>query len=75
MKQFMDIVYEASIDGFMSKIDQCQTKEGLSELEKYYAKRVKETDVKDTDDIAIRDALAGKKSFFDQAEPEEEEEF
>ena len=40
---------EDSDDEFMGKIASCQTLEGLEELEAYYKKRVKETELKDTD--------------------------
>ncbi|QEA10674.1 DNA helicase [Enterobacter phage vB_EhoM-IME523] len=75
MKSFADIIYEASIDSFMSKIGSCQTLDGLKELEKYYKTRVKETDLKDSDDISIRDALEGKKVELTSIDDEEEEEF
>ncbi|WDS61733.1 DNA helicase [Cronobacter phage vB_Cdu_VP8] len=74
MKEFKELVYEASIDSFMQKIYSCQTKDGLLELEKYYKSRVKDTELKDTDDISIRDAIAGKMSEFDASEPDEDEE-
>ncbi|QQG32295.1 hypothetical protein CkP1_0201 [Citrobacter phage CkP1] len=71
---FKEFLYEATIDTFMSKISQCQTIEGLDELEAYYKKRVKEADLKDTDDISIRDALAGKRLEFEGSEDDESEE-
>jgi Zn/Cd-binding protein ZinT len=74
--EFKEFLYEATIDTFMSKIAQCQTLEGLEELEAYYKKRVKEADLKDTDDISIRDALAGKRMEFESDnESESEEDF
>lgn len=70
---FEQFLYEASIDEFMGKIAGCNTIEGLDELEKYYKKRVKEAELKDTDDISVRDALAGKRAELeDDEEPEEE---
>lgn len=51
---------EAIIDTFMGKISSCQTLPGLKELESFYNKRKKEVDLKDTDDISIRDALKGR---------------
>ena len=73
MISFTQFVYEASIDDFMSKINSCQTLDGLGELEKYYKKRAKEAELKDTDDIQVRDALAGRKEALAAEEPEEEE--
>lgn len=75
MISFKDFLYEASIDDFMSKINNCQTLEGLGELEKYYKKRAKEAELKDTDDIQVRDALAGRKDALAAEEPEEEDDF
>lgn len=60
MKSFKEIVYEAAIDDFMSKVASCRTIEGLKELETYYNKRVKEVDVVPSDDISMRDALKGR---------------
>ena len=74
MISFKDFLYEASIDDFMSKINSCQTLEGLGELEKYYKKRAKEAELKDTDDIQVRDALAGRKDALSAEEPDEEDE-
>ena len=42
MKSFEEIMYEAAIESFMSKIGSCQTMDGLKELEGYYKKRSKE---------------------------------
>ncbi|EFG4055736.1 ATP-dependent DNA helicase UvsW, partial [Escherichia coli] len=53
----------------------CQTLEGLEELEAYYKKRVKETELKDTDDISVRDALAGKRAELEDSDDEVEESF
>lgn len=75
MISFTQFVYEASIDDFMSKINSCQTLDGLGELEKYYKKRAKEAELKDTDDIQVRDALAGRKEALAAEEPEEEDDF
>ena len=72
---FIDFVYEASIEGFMSKIGQCQTMDGIKELEAYYKKRSKEAELADSDDISIRDALAGKRSELESLDDEEDEEF
>lgn len=75
MKTFEEIVYEASIDDFMSKVNSCQTIDGLKELEKYYDKRSKEAELKDTDDITVRDALAGRRAELESATADEEESF
>lgn len=75
MKSFKEVIYEATIEGFMSKISSCQTLDGLKELEKYYNKRSKESELKDSDDISIRDALEGKKTELTSIDDEEEEEF
>lgn len=71
---FKQFLYEAAIEDFMSKVNSCQTLDGLSELEKYYKKRVKEADLKDSDDITIRDALAGKRSELESIDSDDEEE-
>ncbi|AUO78849.1 helicase [Klebsiella phage PhiKpNIH-6] len=71
---FKQFLYEAAIEDFMSKVNSCQTLDGLSELEKYYKKRVKEADLKDSDDITIRDALAGKRTELESIDSDEEEE-
>lgn len=75
IKSFQEIVYEASIEGFMSKIGSCQTLDGLKELDGYYKKRSKEAELKDSDDISIRDALAGKRTELESMDDEEEEDF
>lgn len=75
MKSFAEIVYEASIDSFMGKIGSCQTTDGLKELEGYYKKRSKEAELKDSDDISIRDALEGKKIELTSIDDEKEEDF
>lgn len=75
IKPFEQIVYEASIEGFMSKIGSCQTLDGLKELEGYYKKRSKEAELKDSDDISIRDALDGKKIELQSIDDEGEEDF
>lgn len=75
MLSFKKFLTEAMIDTFMSKIADCQTVEGLDELEKYYNKRVKEVELKDTDDISIRDAIAGKRAMFEEGDDEGEEDF
>ncbi|UOX40565.1 DNA helicase [Aeromonas phage GomatiRiver_11] len=74
MKSFKRFLTEAMIGTFMSKIADCQTKEGLKELEKYYNKRSKEVELKDADDISIRDAIAGKMAEFEPEEEDKEEE-
>ncbi|AWD90343.1 DNA helicase [Erwinia phage Cronus] len=74
MKNFEEFLYEADIQDFMGKVTSCQTKEGLKELEKYYTKRSKEAELKDTDDITLRDALAGRKAELEAADAEEDEE-
>lgn len=73
--QFKTFVNEAAIDGFMNKIASCQTIDGIKELEKYYDKRKKETELKDADDISIRDALAGRRAELESEDSEAEEEF
>ena len=75
IKSFQEIVYEASIEGFMSKIGSCQTLDGLKELDSYYKKRSKEAELKDSDDISIRDALAGKRTELEDMDDEEAEDF
>lgn len=75
MISFKRFLAEAVIDGFMNKIYSCNTMEGLDELEKYYEKRKKETDLKPSDDISIRDAIAGRRKQLEaDNEPEEEPE-
>ena len=71
---FVEFIYEAAIEDFMSKVNSCQTLDGLSELEKYYKKRVKESELKDSDDITIRDALAGKRAELESIDSDEAEE-
>lgn len=73
--EFKQFLYEASIDEFMGKIANCHTLEGLEELEAYYKKRIKETELKDTDDISVRDALAGKRAELEGDDEDEEEDF
>lgn len=75
MKSFEEIMYEASIEGFMSKISACQTMDGLKELEGYYKKRSKEAELKDSDDISVRDALAGKRAELEDMDDDEDEDF
>lgn len=75
MKSFSEIMYEAAIEGFMAKIGSCQTTDGLKELEGYYKKRSKEAELKDSDDISIRDALEGKKIELSSIDDEKEEDF
>lgn len=75
MKSFEEIMYEASIESFMSKIGSCQTMDGLKELEGYYKKRSKEAELKDSDDISVRDALAGKRAELEDMDDEEDEDF
>lgn len=72
---FKNFLQEAVIDDFMSKVATCRTLDGLNELEKYYKKRIKETDVDETDDIAMRDAIAGKRSEFESDDEEEPDKF
>ncbi len=72
--EFKQFLYEASIDEFMGKIASCHTLEGLEELEAYYKKRIKETELKDTDDISVRDALAGKRAELEGDDDEDAEE-
>lgn len=73
MISFKDILIEASVETFMNKIRECQTLAGLEELEKYYSKRIKELEIKDTDDISIRDALEGKRLELEDLETEKDE--
>ncbi|QHR70620.1 RNA-DNA + DNA-DNA helicase [Escherichia phage CLB_P2] len=75
MKSFKEVIYEASIESFMSKISSCQTMDGLKELEKYYKTRSKEAELRDSDDISVRDALAGKRAELESMDDEEQEEF
>ena len=75
MKSFEEIMYEASIESFMSKIGTCQTMDGLKELEGYYKKRSKEAELKDSDDISVRDALAGKRAELEDMDDDEDEDF
>lgn len=79
IKKFEDIyettLREAAIDNFMSKINSCQTLDGLIELEKYYEKRSKEAALGDSDDITVRDALAGRRADLESADTEEDEDF
>ena len=73
--EFKQFLYEASIDEFMGKIASCHTLEGLEELDAYYKKRIKETELKDTDDISVRDALAGKRAELEGDDEDVEEDF
>lgn len=80
MIKFEDIyeatIREATIDNFMSKINACQTLDGLEELEKYYDKRSKETTLADSDDIIVRDALAGRRQALEaDSEDDDDEDF
>lgn len=75
VKSFAEILKEASIESFMSKVNSCQTMDGLKELEKYYKTRSKEAEVGDSDDITMRDALAGRKAELEAAKEEEDEAF
>lgn len=78
MVNFKRFLVEASIDAFMGKIYSCNTIEGLNELEAYYEKRKKETELKPVDDISIRDAIAGRRKQLEsdnQPEEEPEEDF
>lgn len=75
MKSFKEVIYEASIESFMAKIGSCQTMDGLKELEKYYKTRSKEAELRDSDDISVRDALAGKRAELESMDDEEEEDF
>lgn len=68
----------ANIETFLAKIQNAQTEAGLKELEKYYGKRKKEVEVGESDDITIRDAIAGRREEIrreeEEAMGEEEEE-
>ncbi|QPI17844.1 split helicase [Pectobacterium phage POP12] len=75
MKTFKQMITEATIDDFMSKIASCQTLDGIKELETYYSKRVKEVQLSHSDDISVRDAIKGRtQELTDANEPEQEEE-
>lgn len=71
---YEEFIAEAVIEDFMSKVNSCQTIDGLDELEKYYNKRSKEAKLRDSDDITVRDALAGKRSELESADDSEAEE-
>ncbi|AJD81993.1 DNA helicase [Yersinia phage vB_YenM_TG1] len=75
IKPFKEILQEASIEAFMSKVNSCQTLDGLDELDKYYKKRIKDAELADSDDITVRDALAGRRLELDVGEDDDEEEF
>jgi hypothetical protein len=75
MKTFKEVLEEAAIETFMGKIGSCQTMDGLKELEKYYKTRSKETELRDSDDISVRDALAGKRAELESMDDDEEEDF
>lgn len=78
MISFKTFINEAAIGGFMAKIAACQTLDGIKELEKYYETRKKEIELKQADDISVRDALAGKRAELESLESDddaEEEEF
>lgn len=60
----------ASIEVFLGKIQTAQTEKGLGELEKYYKKRSGEVEVGDSDDITIRDAIAGRRQELKDIEAE-----
>lgn len=74
MKSFKQLMHEAVVDGFMSKIQSAQTKEGVDELEKYYTARKKEVELKASDDISIRDAISGSRQELKSMEQEKEPE-
>lgn len=75
MQSYKEFLYEAAIEDFMGKVTSCQTLDGLKELEKYYTKRSKEAELKDTDDITLRDALKGRRAELEAVPDEEEEDF
>ena len=75
MLGFKEFLFETSVDGFMSKVASCQTVEGLKELENYYRARSKEVELKPSDDISMRDALAGRHAEIKAAKAEEEDDF
>lgn len=70
---------KVSIETFLDKINNCRTCDGVDELEKFYAKRYKEVEISDSEDIQIRDALRGRKEEIEamlkaaesEGEPEE----
>ncbi|AUE22778.1 hypothetical protein Ah1_00260 [Aeromonas phage Ah1] len=79
MKQFDSFMAEAeekvrvSIEGFLDKIYNCKTVDGVCELEKFYSKRKKEVNISDSEDIQIRDALSGRKKDIESQDSAEAE--
>lgn len=71
---FKSFISEAVVDGLMTKINACRTVEGLDELEKYYQQRSKEVQVSASDDITVRDAIAGRRADLTPEQEEEQEE-
>ncbi|MGL4523042.1 MAG: UvsW-1 domain-containing protein [Bacilli bacterium] len=63
---------KASIESILAKIQSVQTEEGLGELEKYYARRSKEAEVGESDDITVRDAISGRRAEIKAAKAEAE---
>ena len=67
MKTFDSFMTEAeekarvAIEGFLDKVYNCKTVDGVGELEKFYDKRKNEVNISDSEDIQIRDALSGRK--------------
>ncbi|ADM79881.1 UvsW.1 conserved hypothetical protein [Aeromonas phage phiAS5] len=57
-----------AIEGFLDKIYNCKTVDGVSELEKFYSKRKTEVNISDSEDIQIRDALSGRKKEIEAQE-------
>ncbi|AAQ17903.1 UvsW.1 conserved hypothetical protein [Aeromonas phage Aeh1] len=79
MKQFDSFLAEAeekarvAIEGFLDKVYNCKTVDGVSELEKFYSKRKKEVNISDSEDIQIRDALSGRKKEIESQDSAEAE--
>ncbi|MGL6228710.1 MAG: UvsW-1 domain-containing protein [Culicoidibacterales bacterium] len=70
----------AAIGSFLDKVGNCQTLNGLDEFEAFYLKRRKEVSLLPSDDIQIRDAIAGRREQLEIADedgeaPETQEEF
>lgn len=77
MKDFVTFISEseekakASIEGFLNKIYNCKTVEGIDELESHYLKRKDEVDVAPSDDITVRDALRGRREELSATDEED----
>jgi hypothetical protein len=64
---------KVSIEGFLNKIYNCKTVDGVDELEKHYLKRKEEVVITDSDDITVRDALRGRKDELSVVDGEDTE--